>query len=245
MRQSDFFRANGCLLGRGRMHPGTSLLTDVRRRRRGGLFYFGVQWKGGLQKHAVNVCVFFFCFLHRILWSLCEGLTLVEEFEKIMKEGLTGGEGGSGNGGPLLINRRRDTPKVFHSETHNGGIHQAEPGAESGSTKSRKQKTQAFLVSFLLYRMKACSPKVHIPFSQTVLSDSPLVSFVNKVCMKGWHISKYPLPLFQVLWWRPESRAPRASKCSSLFCREGRGLWGGKGRSVDPPATYYPPSWRV
>lgn len=86
--------------------------------------------------------------------------------------------------------------------------------------------------------MKACSPKVHIPFSQTVLNDSPLVSFVNMqsgsvyervALFQGGCISSSLVSLCSsssisgALAAAGVKSASVAYKCSSLFCREGRG----------------------
>lgn len=62
------------------------------------------------------------------------GLTLVKECEEIIMKGLTGER----KRWPALINRRRDTPKVSHSQAHNGVLHQAEPGMEYGRSERRQ-----------------------------------------------------------------------------------------------------------
>lgn len=69
---------------------------------------------------------------------------------------------------PVLINRRRDTPKVSHSQAHNGVLHQAEPGMEygrsewrQGGKKKKERETQALilfapvsLIVFLFYSIR-------------------------------------------------------------------------------------------
>lgn len=70
------------------------------------------------------------------------GLTFAKECEEIIMKGLTGER----KRWPVLINRRRDTPKVSHSQAHNGVLHQAEPGMEYGRSewrKGKKKETQA------------------------------------------------------------------------------------------------------
>ena len=71
---------------------------------------------------------------------------------------------------PVLINRRRDTPKVSHSQAHNGVLHQAEPGMEYGRSEWRqgeKKETQALilfapvsLIVFLFYSISPSRPMV-------------------------------------------------------------------------------------
>lgn len=64
------------------------------------------------------------------------GLTFAKECEEIIMKGLTGER----KRWPVLINRRRDTPKVSHSQAHNGVLHQAEPGMEYGRSEWRHVK---------------------------------------------------------------------------------------------------------
>lgn len=59
------------------------------------------------------------------------GLIFAKECEEKIMEGHTGER----KRWPVLINRRRDTPKVSHSQTHNGLLHQAEPGMEYGRSE--------------------------------------------------------------------------------------------------------------
>lgn len=93
------------------------------------------------------------------------GLTFAKECEEIIMKGLTGER----KRWPVLINRRRDTPKVSHSDAHKGVLHQAEPGMKYGRSEWRrgkgkkKRETQAliliapvFLFVFLFYSV---SPK--------------------------------------------------------------------------------------
>lgn len=49
------------------------------------------------------------------------GLTFAKECGEIIMKGLTGER----KRWPVLINRRRDTPKVSHSQTHKGVLHQS------------------------------------------------------------------------------------------------------------------------
>lgn len=71
------------------------------------------------------------------------GLTSAKECEEIIVKGLTGER----KPWPVLINGRRDTPKVSHSHLHNGFLFQAEPGMEYG----RKEWKQAKMANFKLY----------------------------------------------------------------------------------------------
>lgn len=59
------------------------------------------------------------------------GLIFAKECEEKIMEGHTGER----KRWPVLINRRRDTPKVSHSQIHNGLLHQAEPGMEYGRSE--------------------------------------------------------------------------------------------------------------
>lgn len=76
------------------------------------------------------------------------GLTFVKECEEIIMKGLTGER----KRWPVLINRRRDTPKVSHSQAHNGVLHQAEPGMEYGMSEWRVKKKKRIKPSFSLLR---------------------------------------------------------------------------------------------
>lgn len=69
---------------------------------------------------------------------------------------------------PVLINRRRDTPKVSHSQTHKGVLHQAEPGMEYGRSewrqgRKKKRETQALIlfapVSLIVFLFYSISPR--------------------------------------------------------------------------------------
>lgn len=64
------------------------------------------------------------------------GLTFAKECEEIIMKGLTGER----KRWPVLINRRRDTPKVSHSDAHKGVLHQAEPGMKYGRSEWRRGK---------------------------------------------------------------------------------------------------------
>lgn len=69
------------------------------------------------------------------------GLTFAKECEEIIMKGLTGER----KRWPVLINRRRDTPKVSHSQAHNGVLHQAEPGMEYGRSEWRQSKKEEWV----------------------------------------------------------------------------------------------------
>lgn len=94
------------------------------------------------------------------------GLTFVKECEEIIMKGLTGER----KRWPVLINGRRDTPKVSHSQAHNGGLHQAEPGMEYGRSewrlgkKKKKRQTQALIlfaaVFLIVFLFSSISPRL-------------------------------------------------------------------------------------
>ncbi len=125
--------------------------------------------------------------LVRGLWSADEGmgLTFAKECEEIIMKGLTGER----KRWPVLINRRRDTPKVSHSQAHNGVLHQAEPGMEYGRSEWRQGKKKkkererdssphslctrlSYCISILQHQPQAHGPIVHVPFSDTVFRGS-------------------------------------------------------------------------
>lgn len=94
---------------------------------------------------------------------------------------------------PVLINRRRDTPKVSHSQAHNGVLHQAEPGMEYGRSEWRqgkKKKKNRFKPSFslhpsllLYFYFRALASGLWSyspgPIQGNCVRRIPLVSFVN------------------------------------------------------------------
>lgn len=103
---------------------------------------------------------------------------------------------------PVLINRRRDTPKVSHSKAHNGVFHQAEPGMEYGRSEWRqgKKKRRDSSPHSLCTRFSYCiSILSHYPpglwsyspcaIQWNCIQKIPLVSFVNMgLGNKEWHI---------------------------------------------------------
>lgn len=115
------------------------------------------------------------------------GLTFAKECEEIIMKGLTGER----KRWPVLINRRRDTPKVSHSQAHNGVLHQAEPGMEYGRSEWRQAKKKKRLKpwfslhqSLLLYfYFIALAPGLWSYSPRSIqwncVQRIPLVSFVN------------------------------------------------------------------
>lgn len=198
---------------------------------------------------------------------------------------------------PVLINRRRDTPKVSHSQTHKGVLQQSrtwngiwEEWMETG--EGRKEAETRVLIPFFflspfslrpslllyfLHQLQACGPAVWV--QSNCVHGIPLVSFVNtgagsayermaliQNSSNGGLSSCSPIPALALSpltvsssfggcinggqsqeHWSPE----RVGGAVWLFCRVKRGEgwgWGGgvsargNRRSVDPPATDYPPS---
>lgn len=96
---------------------------------------------------------------------------------------------------PVLINRRRDTPKVSHSQAHNGVLHQAEPGMEYGRSewrqgekkkRGRERLKPSFSLHpslFLYFYFIALAPGLWSHSSLSIQRNGvrriPLVSFVN------------------------------------------------------------------
>lgn len=130
---------------------------------------------------------------------------------------------------PVLINRRRDTPKVSHSQAHNGVLHQAEPGMEYGRSEWRLKKKRLkpsfslhpsllLYFYFIAFSPGLYGPIVHAPFNETVFRESHVTVFLcsenptGQFCKYGswqwvWKDGTFPEPiqcrplllLFQIL----------------------------------------------
>lgn len=112
------------------------------------------------------------------------GLTLAKECEEIIMKGLTGER----KRWPVLINRRRDTPKSpIHKLTMEFSTKQNLEWNMGGVNADRVKKMQkektdsspfspftclSYCSSVLEHQPQACGPIVHISFSETVFSKS-------------------------------------------------------------------------